>query len=315
EILSRMTRMAVIQVENHAPVKPDNVYVIPPGKNMVIGDGLLQLSPRTELRGQHRPIDLFLRSLAEHQGHRAIGVILSGSSNDGTLGMEEIKAAGGITFAQDETAEHNTMPRSAIAAGCIDFVLAPDDIAREIGRISRHPYVAPSNDSAAAVAHNETMIGRVLDTLRHSTGVDFTNYKRNTLHRRITRRMLLHKFESLQEYVRYLQATPAEADALYQDILINVTSFFRDAEAYEVIKTQVFPRLTENKSRHDHVRVWALGCSTGEEAYSIAMAYTEWAEDAGRRVPMQIFATDLNGAGIERARSGMYSKGISQDLS
>src|SRR5262249_49758103 len=150
-------------------------------------------------------------------------------------------------------------------------------------RISRHPYVAPAGDAAATVTQNETMIGRVLDTLRHSTGADFANYKRNTLHRRITRRMLLHKFESLQEYVGYLQATPAEADALYQDILINVTSFFRDPEAYEIIKAQVFSRLAENKSRHDQVRVWALGCSTGEEAYSIAMAYTEWAEAAGRR--------------------------------
>ena len=315
EILARSTAMPVIEADDNRAIEIDHVYVIPPGKNMVIGDKRLQLSPRTETRGQHRPIDMFLRSLAEHQGHRSVGVVLSGSSSDGTLGLEEIKAAGGITFAQDDTAEHTSMPRSAIAAGCIDFVLAPEDIAREISRIGRHPYVAPSDEAVATLSRNESLIGRVLEVLRHGTGVDFSNYKRNTLHRRITRRMLLHKFEGLQDYVRYLQATPPEAEALYQDILINVTSFFRDPEVYEVIKTTVFPRLTEEKSRHEQVRVWALGCSTGEEAYSLAMAYTEYAEASGRRMPMQIFATDLNGAGIEKARTGIYPKGIAQDLS
>jgi two-component system CheB/CheR fusion protein len=315
EIFARTTSLAVAEASDHVPLAPNRIYIIPHGKNMVIGDGRLQLSPRTELRGQHRPIDLFLRSLAEHQGHLAIGVILSGSLNDGTLGLEEVKAAGGMTFAQDDTAAHTAMPRSAIAAGCVDFVLAPEDIAREIARISRHPYVAPSSDAASGAVRNEAAMGRVLDLLRHETGVDFTNYKRNTLHRRITRRMLLHKFESLQDYVRYLQGTPAEVDALYQDILINVTSFFRDPDAYEALKSRVFPQLIEHKSRHEHVRVWALGCSTGEEAYSIAMAYAEWAETSAQRVPMQIFATDLNAAGIDKARSGVYPKGVVQDLS
>ncbi|HEY2397124.1 MAG TPA: CheR family methyltransferase [Rudaea sp.] len=314
EILGRATSMPVSTAEDHEPVQADRVYVIPPGKNMVIGDGRLQLSPRTETRGQHRSIDLFFRSLAEQQAHRAIGVILSGSSSDGTLGLEEIKAAGGITFAQDDTAEHTRMPRSAIAAGCIDFVLAPADIAVELGRIGRHPYITPDPDELP-IARDARLFGRILEILREATSVDFSNYKRNTLERRITRRMLLRRLDGLEDYLRCLQETPNEVEALYQDVLISVTSFFRDPEAYEIIKNTVFPRLIEKKSRHDQVRVWALGCSTGEEAYSIAMAYTEYAETSGRRVPLQIFATDLNGAGIQKARTGVYPKGIAQDLS
>jgi two-component system CheB/CheR fusion protein len=315
EVLGRATTLPVFEAQDGQAPEPDHVYVLPNGKNIVLHERALHLSPRVEARGHHRPIDLFFRSLAEQQGHRSIGVILSGSANDGTLGLEEIKAAGGITFAQDDTAEHNSMPRSAIAEGCVDFVLPPEDIAHELARLGRHPYVMPTGEAAAAQARNESYISRILDTVRHATGVDFSNYKRNTLQRRITRRMVLHKTENLRDYVRFLQNTPTEADALYQDILINVTSFFRDAEAYDVLKARIFPRLVTNKSRQDQVRVWTLGCSTGEEAYSLAMAYTEYAEASGRRVPMQIFATDLNGACIEKARAGIYPKGIAQDLS
>jgi two-component system CheB/CheR fusion protein len=314
EILGRRTSMAVVECADMTPIETNHVYVIPPGKDMTVTDGHLQLAPRSAGRGQHRPIDLFFRSLAEREGFRAIGVILSGSSSDGTLGLEEIKAVGGITFAQDDTAEHATMPRSAIAAGCVDFVLAPADIAAEIGRASRHPYLNVAAAEAQELLARESQLGHVLEILRHSTGVDFANYKRNTLHRRISRRMLLHRFESLKDYLRFLQDTPTEVEALYQDILINVTSFFRDPEAYEVLKTKVFPRLTEGKSRNDHVRVWTLGCSTGEEAYSIAMAYAEFAESSARRIPLQVFATDLNGTSIERARAGIYPKGIAHDL-
>lgn len=314
EILGRETSMPVAQAENHLPVQPNSVYVIPPGKDMVIGERMLQLSPRTEVRGQHRPVDIFMRSLAEEQGYKSIGVILSGTASDGTLGMEEIKAAGGITFAQDATAEQSGMPRSAIAAGCVDLVLPPDEIAREIARIASHPFVT-AEGAARPPAADEQLLARLLDLIRASTGVDFTHYKRNTLNRRIARRVVLHKLSGMHDYLQYIQAKPAEVELLYQDILISVTSFFRNPEAYEALKTKVFPRLTEHKSRHDAVRVWALGCSTGEEAYSIAMSYAEYAEATGRRVPMQVFATDLNAAGIERARTGVYPKGIAQDVS
>ncbi|HUS24537.1 MAG TPA: chemotaxis protein CheB [Candidatus Binatia bacterium] len=314
EILDRSSTMPVRVVTDKAAVEPNRVYVIPPGRDMVIGDGLLHLAPRTQVRGQHRPIDRFMRSLAEEHGHRAIGVVLSGSASDGTQGLEEIKAAGGITFAQDASAEHGGMPRSAIAAGCVDLVLAPGEIGREIGRIARHPYVA-GTPLAPEAGRSAPAVIRLLDQLRQATGVDFTNYKRNTLHRRITRRIVLHKLEGLAEYTQFVQENPGELEALYQDILINVTSFFRNPESFDALKQRVFPRLTADKQRHEPVRVWVLGCSTGEEAYSIAMAFTEYAEASGLRVPLQVFATDLNGAGIERARAGIYAKGIAQDLS
>ena len=313
EIVGRTTPLTTQVAGNHMPVEPNNIYIIPPGKDMVFGDGVLQLSPRTELRGQHRSIDQFLRSLAKEHGHKAIAVILSGMGNDGTLGVEEIKGGGGITFAQDNSAEHSSMPRSAIASGCIDMVLSPAEIAREIGRISQHPLLvnAPPTTSSG----KQEAFEQILQTLHDVVGMDFSNYKRNTLHRRVTRRMVLHKFDDMERYAQYVRAHPKEAEALYSDILINVTSFFRDPEAYELLKSRVFPALTENRSRQESVRVWALGCSTGEEAYSLAMAYVEFAEASGRRTPIQIFATDLNAAGIEKARSGTYSKGIEQDVS
>ena len=278
EILSRATGMPVTEVTDQMAAQANRVYVIPPGVTMGIAGGALRLTPRREVKGQHRPIDHFLRSLAEDWGHQAIGVILSGSATDGTLGLEAIKAEGGITFAQDDTAQHASMPNSAVAAGCVDFVLPPAEIAQEIARISRHPYVARDAEGRVEAQASEASLGRVLDQLRMASGVDFSSYKRNTLYRRITRRAVLHKMEGLKEYARFLQSNPAEAGALYQDVLISVTSFFRNPEAFEVLKSKVFPRLVKDRLRHDPVRVWSIGCSTGEEAYSIAMAFAEFVE-------------------------------------
>lgn len=314
EILQRATSMNVRQVEDEIAVEPDHVYVIAPGKSLVLARGALRSTTRHEARGRHHPVDLFLRSLAEEMGHKAVGVILSGSGDDGTLGMQEIKAAGGITFAQDSTAAHAGMPGNATRANCIDFVLAPADIAREIERISSHPYVHPRAEGEPPPRKDPAIL-RVLELIRHVIGVDFSNYKYNTMQRRITRRMVLHKLEFVDDYVTRLVNDPAEVAALHQDILINVTSFFRNPEAYAVLKTTVFPSLTEDRSRHEPVRAWALGCSTGEEAYSLAMAFTEYLEESGRRGALQIFATDLNGTGIDRARAGIYPKSITQDVS
>ncbi|HUR41048.1 MAG TPA: chemotaxis protein CheB [Verrucomicrobiae bacterium] len=312
EILTQSSRLPVKFAEHKQRLEPGHVYVMPPGRDLVLGDRLLQLSPRTEEKGEHRPIDRFLRSLAEEQTHKAVAVILSGAGSDGALGVEEVKSAGGITFAQDKTAEFSAMPRHAVASGAVDFVLPPQEIARELERIASSAWLDRSPDEERG---NEPALHAVLETLRNGMGVDFTQYKRNTLSRRIARRMVVHKLESLKDYAGILRKNPAEVEALYQDILINVTSFFRNPESYEALKQKVFPRLTEAKNRHHPVRVWTLGCSTGEEAYSIAMTYTEYAEASGRRVPMQIFATDLNGAGIEKARAGVYRKGIEQDVS
>ncbi|HUE69334.1 MAG TPA: chemotaxis protein CheB [Pirellulaceae bacterium] len=312
EILSRATKMPVLEVRDEPTVEPNNVYVIPPDRSIIIVQGVLQLLPR-EGRGAHHPIDQFFRALATEQRHRAIGVVLSGTATDGTIGLEEIKAEGGITFAQDATAQHEGMPHSAIASGCVDFVLPPDGIAREIVRIAHHPYVVP--EAEVGETSNKPDLDQIVQILRHGTGVDFTGYKFNTLYRRITRRMVFRKLDSLAEYVQCLRQTPAEIEALYSDILIGVTSFFRDKESFEALKTQVFPRLIQDRSKHDPVRLWTLGCSTGQEAYSLAMAFTEAAEAAGSSVPIQLFASDLNAAGIEKARAGVYPKDIEQDVS
>jgi len=207
------------------------------------------------------------------------------------------------------------MPSSAVAAGCVDFVLPPADIAREIARISRHPYVTRGAEEILASAGSEPSLSRVLDQLRVTTGVDFSSYKRNTLLRRITRRAVLHKMDGLRDYARFLQGHPAETEALYQDVLISVTSFFRNPDVFEVLKSKIFPLLIRDRSRHDPVRVWSIGCSTGEEAYSIAIAFAEFCEAARLHIPLQLFATDLNGASIERARAGIYPRNIAQDVS
>jgi two-component system, chemotaxis family, CheB/CheR fusion protein len=310
DILARATRMPVCEVRDEPTVQANNVYVIPPGRTMIIKGGRLSLGPRAE--GQHHPVDVFMTSLAEDQGHRAIGVVLSGTATDGTIGLASIKEVGGITFAQDDSAQHDGMPRSAIAAGVVDVVLPPQRIAQEIVRIARHPYVAERSDLASVAPDIEDQI---LALVRQESGVDFSQYKSNTLHRRIKRRMVLLRMSRLEEYATYLRKNPTEVEALYQDILISVTNFFRNPEAFEALKTRVFPRLFKDRSRQDPLRVWVLGCSTGEEPYSLAIALTEYAADLRVNVPITIYATDLNNASVEKSRIGLYPKSIAHDVS
>src|SRR5687767_9358161 len=315
DILSRATALPVTEVGDEPRVEPNHVYVIPPDCDMVIAKGLLKLVPREKTRGQHRPIDHFFHSLAIDQGHRAIGVILSGTGNDGTLGLREIKAAGGITFAQDDSAQHHGMPTSAVASGCVDLVMAPGAIAAEMARIARHPYVVPAQAKQLASPAADGSIAAILRVLHRETGVDFARYKVNTLERRISRRMLLHRLDGLGDYATYMEANPAETEALYQDILINVTSFFRSPEQFEALKSKFLPRLLSGHSPAEPLRAWVLGCSTGEEAYSLAITISEALEGAGSRASFQIFATDLNASGIEKARAGIYPKSIDRDVS
>ncbi|HET8713956.1 MAG TPA: chemotaxis protein CheB [Gemmatimonadales bacterium] len=314
EILSRATRMPVNEVKNEAKVQPNCVYVIPPDATMVIANGLLKLLPRRPVRGQHHPVDLFFESLARDQGHRSVGVILSGTGSDGTLGLDEIKAVGGIIFAQDQSAAYEGMPRSAILSGAVDFVLAPAEIAAQLTQIAPHPYVAsevPEQPAPAASSH----FTKVLNLLHQGTGVDFSHYKMTTLNRRIARRMALHKLDELSDYADLLHKRPAEVEALFQDILINVTSFFRDPDTFELLKTRLFPRMTSEHTTGDAIRMWVVGCSTGEEAYSLGIMFSEFMEREGRVWPVQIFATDLNGTAIERARAGLYPKSIAERVS
>jgi len=315
EILARETSLAVVPVTDGMAVERDHVYVIPPAETLEIAGGVLQFTARGETKAHvHYPIDTFFRSLAADQGHQAIGVVLSGTATDGTLGLEEIKAEGGITFAQDDSAAHVGMPHSAVASGCVDFVLPPDGIAREIVRIARHPFLA-TGDRSAGPAVGERDLAQVLGLLRKSADVDFSNYKRNTLQRRIRRRVVLHKLDNVTEYLRLLRENPVEVEALVQDILIRVTSFFRDPTAYEALRMQVFPKLVQDRPRGDPVRVWVQGCSTGEEAYSIAILFAEFCDSASLRLPLQMFATDLNARSVERARVGLYPRSIASDVS
>ena len=317
EILSRRSAMPVVEVQDTPTVQPNHVYVIPPARTMIINQRRLQLFPRKEPDGLHHPIDVFLQSLASEQGHRSIGVILSGTATDGTLGLEEIKAAGGITFAQDASAQHDGMPKSAIATGCVDFVLPPDEIAAELVRIGSHshfteahPPTAPSQSAA-----DQQRIERIVQLLEKTVGVDFSGYKQSTLYRRITRRMALQKQAGIAEYLKLLQKDRSELELLYRDILINVTAFFRDPEAFDALKAEVFPRLVADRAVNDPIRVWVVGCSTGEEAYSLAIALTEFLDPPGQKFPVQIFASDVNEAGIERGRAGSYLHGIANNVS
>src|SRR5712664_4019795 len=239
ELLAKATEMPVRQVTDATPVEPNHVYVIPPNVDMIISQGILRLTARTETRGYHMPIDRFLRSLAEDQRSNAIGVILSGTASDGTLGLGAIKAEGGITFAQDErSAKFDGMPQSAIAAGCVDFVLPPDAIARELARVRDHPYLASSSSSRTAelVPDGDPQLKNILHLLRTANAVDFSDYTPATIKRRMLRRMALRNVGELKEYVQFLRHQPAEVEALYEDILIKVTSFFRDPDAFEALK-------------------------------------------------------------------------------
>ena len=322
EILSRTTKIPVTEITQGLLVQPDHAYVIPANTNLTIKNGILHLGSRVLTHGQHMPIDNFFRSLAESAGQPAIGVILSGTASDGTEGCRAIKGAGGITFAQDESAKYDSMPRNAVNAGCIDFILSPRDISRELGGISQHPYVA--RVVSPATEGFEGMVGSDLNALfgllRESTGVDFTNYKHTTLHRRIRRRMAVHKVEKLKDYLRFIGRKPEELDELYRDLLIHVTGFFREPEAFVALRKHVYPKLFEGRKPDNPIRVWVAGCSTGEEAYSIAITLLEYMWVHSRNISqaataIQIFATDISDTALERARTGLYTEAAVAEIS
>ncbi len=322
-LLGGATALPVVQVSDGMEVEPGHVYVVPPNVQMEIIDGRLTLAPRPHDRTQYMPVDHFFRSLAEYGQSRAIGVILSGNASDGAEGLREIKAAGGITVAQDpRSAKYDGMPRSAIATGIVDLTLAPEEIAKELVRISRHPLPddpigqAREAENVAAADLDLKNLTRIFAMLRQATGVDFSHYKLPTIRRRLHRRMVLHRLETLEQYVRFMQENSTEVHGLYQDILIHVTRFFRDPESFEMLASRVFADRGNAAIRADApVRIWVPGCATGEEAYSIAIMLLEHlGEDAPHR-SVQIFATDVSEAAIERARSGVYQENISADLS
>jgi two-component system, chemotaxis family, CheB/CheR fusion protein len=313
ELLSRVTKLKVQEAGQGMRLEANNIYVIPPDSNMALTDGTLELSPREEKRGANMPADHLFRSLAEVQKNLAVGVLLSGGGTDGTLGFHAIKAEGGVTFAQDEkTAKYDSMPRSAILEGDVDYVLSPGEIARQLMRLAGHPYAAPAPPEPPPPA--EETLDEIIKLLRSRTEVDFTQYKRSTIIRRIQRRMALRSLESFSDYLQFVQKEPAELQNLYQDFLIRVTRFFRDEEVFTALKEKVFPLLARDRSLATPLRVWVAGCSTGEEVYSLAIALLEFFGDAALSVPMKILATDVNESALDRARAGVYIDNIEMDI-
>jgi two-component system CheB/CheR fusion protein len=316
EILAKSTAMPVRNVEDGMSIRPNVVYVIPPNATMVLQDGVLRLEDRAP--GLHLPVDAFFRSLALVQGSRAIGVILSGNASDGSLGVRAIKEECGLTFAQDEaSAQHLGMPRNAIATGAIDYVLPPADIARELGRLSTHPYVRPPRADLAQAeilpeGNGELM--KVFALLRKRTNVDFSHYKPNTLRRRIGRRMIVKQSKTLAEYLQLLTKEPEEAHELYRDLLISVTNFFRDPAVFDALTLLLKDVLLARKSS-DVLRVWVPGCATGEEVYSLAICLKELTDNLGLDTPLQLFGTDISDIALDRARAGTYPDLIAQDVS
>ena len=316
ELLQRATGMKVIQVKDRTLVQPNCVYVIPPNKDMSLLHGVLHLLEPTSPRGLRLPIDFFLRSLAEDRQEHSIGVILSGMGSDGTLGLRAIKEKGGVVLVQDPaTAKFDGMPRSAIDAGLADIVAPVDDLpARILAFLQRTP--ASRASDAPLEDKTQSALEKTIILLRTHTGHDFSLYKRNTLHRRIERRMGIHQIAKIAGYVRYLQENSQELDLLFKELLIGVTSFFRDPAAWEELRKKILPALIASRTDGQVLRAWVPGCSTGEEAYSLAMVFKEVVEKLKprKKISLQVFATDLDKDAIDKARQGIYPENICADV-
>ena len=313
EILSRSTKMSVYQVDGATSVEPNNVYVIPPNKSMTISENVLELHSRLQTP---KPIDSFLLSLAKDRKAQSIGIILSGTGADGTEGLKAIKAEGGITFAQKpDTAQYPDMPESAIAAESVFFILSPDKIAEELSRIAKNPQILRTDMKTVDLKTERIEQQTVFSLLKAAFGVDFSHYKESTINRRITRRMVINQINEVKEYTEYLRIHPKELQALFDDMLIGVTNFFREPQTFAILEEKIFPNLL-NRTVKEPVRIWIPGCSTGEEVYSIAIALEEFLESKEKTdVTAQIFGTDLNQKNIDKARQAIYGKNIEENVS
>ena len=316
DLVRRYTRMQVFEVEDGMVVQPNCTYIIPPNHDMAFLNGALQLLEPAAPRGQRLPIDFFFRSLALDQRERAIGIVLSGTGSDGTAGVRAIKGEGGIVMVQTPAStEFDGMPRSAIATGLVDYELPAADMAAQLIAYANHAYGKLVLPATVATPKTENALKKIFVLLRAQTGHDFSLYKPSTIHRRIERRMAVQQIETFDSYVRYLQQTPSEVDTLFHDLLIGVTSFFRDPEAFKALEEQAIPKILEVKPTAGVIRAWAPGCSTGEEAYSIAILLVERMEALGQSSTVQVFATDIDSRAIAAARVGRYPASIAADIS
>jgi two-component system CheB/CheR fusion protein len=315
ELLGKHTKMPVRQVAGDTAVERDHVYVIPPNRDLGIGQGILRLTPPPARRTTRMPIDFFFRTLAEDQQERAIGIVLSGSGTDGTLGLKEIKTVGGMTVVQDPTtAQHDGMPRSAIAADAADHVLRVEQMPEMLVKYTRHPYIAVPRQAPAVEKGGSDDLTGVLALLRTRLHFDFGGYKLGTLVRRVRRRMGLRHVERLPDYLQLLRSDPGELKALFKDLLIGVTRFFRDPEAWHYLEEKLLPSLLRERETGTPLRVWVAGCGTGEEAYGLAMLLIEQSQAAQWSGPIQVFASDVDKEALDIARTGIYPESIAADV-
>jgi two-component system, chemotaxis family, CheB/CheR fusion protein len=315
DLIGHYTSMKVAQIQDAMRVEPNRVYVIPPNRYLAILHGKLHLMEPPVSSGIRTPIDSFFRSLAEDQKEKGICIVLSGTGTEGTLGLRAIKGEGGMVMVQSpESAKYNGMPRSAVATGLADYIVPVDKMPEHLVAYIQHVFAGVPQRRPKPILKEDGLLDKIFILVRSQTGHDFSYYKRNTIIRRIERRMAVNRIANFSEYVRYLQSYPEESQALFKDLLIGVTNFFRDPDAFVALKDKVISQLLENKRRDEAVRIWVPGCATGEEAYSLAILFQDHLAGFKKDFDVQIFATDIDDRAIETARSGLYPGSIAADV-
>ena len=314
ELLSRYTKMEIRRVEDGMQVEKNVVYLIPPSKNMTIFKGKLYLTEQKSEKRLNLPVDIFLQSLAQDAGKQAIGVILSGTGSDGTMGVRTIKEYGGMVMVQDDqSAKFDGMPNSSIATGLVDFILPPDKMPEALMSYLQHPFIDRSEDKPNT-SKNENVLAKILHFVKQSKNIDFSHYKENTILRRIEKRISINQLHSFEEYLNFLYDDPKEVNTLFKELLIGVTRFFRDAEAFKLLHEKIIPELFESYKDHDTIRIWSVACSTGEEAYSLAILFQEYMQKHHIHKAVKIFATDIDQQSLEIAGTGIYPESVISEI-
>ena len=315
-LVDKHTKMTVSQIEDGTKLEPNHVYLNPPGKNVAIFNRSLHLLEPIKSSAVNMPIDFFFRSLAQDQRDKVIGMILSGTASDGTMGIKAIKGEGGMVMVQQpDTAKYDGMPKSAIETGLVDFILPVEKMPETLIRYVQHPFLESLDKIKLTVPPVKNQMQKIFALIRSATGHDFSHYKPSTIARRIERRLAIHQIKTLADYILYLQTNPAEIDVLFKNLVIGVTSFFRDTEAYNVLEQKALPRLLSAKAPDTPIRVWVAGCSTGEEAYSLGMILCEAMDKVKKHFDVKIFATDIDETALDTARKGIYPESIGADVS
>ena len=315
-ILAKHTLMSVWEIEDGMQVEPNHVYLNPPDKNVAIFNRTLHLLKPIKSSAINMPIDFFFRSLSEDQKEKAVAIILSGTASDGTLGIKAIKGEGGMVMVQDPAgAKYEGMPRSAIETGLADFILPVEKMPRKLIGFLKHPFTTSADQINLSETKVQQQLQKIFALIRSATGHDFSHYKQSTIQRRIEARLAVHQITKLTDYILYMQKIPREVDILYKNLIIGVTGFFRDPETFEILEQKMLPTILAGKKTDDLLRCWIAGCSTGEEAYSMAIIVLEAMEKLNKHCQVQIFATDIDEIAIENARKAIYPDTIANDVS